>query len=35
MKNRQDILSALEYINPVPLDYQEWLNIGMGLKQGI
>ncbi len=33
MKNRQDILSALEYINPVPLDYQEWLNIGMGLKE--
>lgn len=33
MKNRQDILSALEYISPVPLDYQEWLNIGMGLKE--
>ena len=33
MKNRQDILAALEYIDPVPLDYQEWLNIGMGLKE--
>lgn len=27
-----DILKALEYINPAQLSYQEWVNIGMALK---
>jgi RecA-family ATPase len=28
-----DILQALNYINPAALSYQEWLNVGMALKQ--
>lgn len=28
-----DLLNALEYINPSELDYQEWVNVGMALKQ--
>lgn len=27
-----DILKAMEYINPAQLSYQEWVNIGMALK---
>lgn len=28
----EDILKALEYINPATLNYQEWVNVGMALK---
>ena len=28
----EDILKALEYINPATLSYHEWLNVGMALK---
>lgn len=28
-----DLLRALDYIHPSELDYQEWLNVGMALKQ--
>lgn len=28
-----DLLKALEYIDPATLEYQEWVNIGMALKQ--
>ncbi len=28
-----DLLEALEYIRPADLDYQEWVNVGMALKQ--
>lgn len=28
-----DLLEALEYIRPDDLDYQEWVNVGMALKQ--
>ncbi len=28
-----DLLKALEYIGPAELDYQEWVNVGMALKQ--
>lgn len=28
----ENLLKALEYINPAQLSYQEWLNIGMALK---
>lgn len=28
-----DILQALNYINPAVLSYQEWINVGMALKQ--
>ena len=28
-----DILDALQHIDPAMLDYQEWVNVGMGLKK--
>ena len=28
-----DLLNALEYISPSELDYQDWVNVGMALKQ--
>lgn len=28
-----DLLKALEYIDPATLEYQEWVNVGMALKQ--
>lgn len=31
--NTVDLLNALEYISPSELDYQEWVNVGMALKQ--
>ncbi|MBS4198592.1 AAA family ATPase [Bacillus sp. FJAT-49732] len=33
MENKLDLLSLLEYIDPSILDYQEWLNVGMALRQ--
>lgn len=33
MENNYDILELLNYINPSLLDYQEWINVGMGLKE--
>ncbi|RDW21021.1 DNA primase [Oceanobacillus arenosus] len=33
MENKMDLLSLLEYVDPSYLDYQEWLNVGMALKQ--
>ncbi len=33
MENSYDILELLNYINPSLLDYQEWVNVGMGLKE--
>lgn len=33
MENKLDLLSLLEYVDPSYLDYQEWLNVGMALKQ--
>ena len=31
-ENQYDILELLAYINPATLDYQEWVNVGMALK---
>lgn len=31
--DKRDILPLLEYIDPANLSYQEWVNVGMGLKQ--
>lgn len=28
-----DLLEILEYLNPADLDYQEWVNVGMALKE--
>lgn len=33
MEQRTDFLEILEYINPAGLDYQDWVNVGMALKQ--
>lgn len=33
MENKLDLLKLLEYINPSSLDYQEWINVGMALKE--
>lgn len=33
MNNTLDLLNLLEYIDPSILTYQEWVNVGMGLKQ--
>jgi regulatory protein RepA len=33
VENKLDLLSLLEYVDPSYLDYQEWLNVGMALKQ--
>lgn len=32
MENKLDLLELLDYIDPVMLDYQEWINVGMALK---
>ncbi len=29
----QNLLEILDYIDPAQLDYQEWVNVGMGLKE--
>lgn len=33
MEQRTDLLEIIEYINPADLDYQDWVNVGMALKQ--
>ena len=33
MENTLDLLEALEHIDPAGLSYQEWVNVGMGLKE--
>lgn len=33
MKQKTDLLEILNYINPAELEYQDWVNIGMALKQ--
>ena len=33
MESRKNLLELLEYIDPAGLGYQEWVNIGMALKQ--
>lgn len=33
MEQKTDLLEILEYINPVDLDYTEWVNVGMALKE--
>ena len=33
MENEIDLLEVLEYIDPIMLSYQEWVNVGMGLKE--
>lgn len=33
MENSYDILELLNYIEPSLLDYQEWISVGMGLKE--
>ena len=33
MEQRTDLLEILNYINPAELDYQNWVNVGMALKQ--
>lgn len=33
MEQRADLLEILEQIHPADLDYQEWINIGMALKE--
>ncbi len=31
--NKYDLLEILDYIDPAMLDYQEWVNVGMALKE--
>ena len=33
MEQRTDLLEILNYIDPAGLEYQEWVNVGMALKQ--
>ncbi len=33
MEKKHDILELLEYIDPAVLNYEEWLQVGMGLKE--
>lgn len=33
METKIDLIALLEYVDPSYLDYQEWLNVGMALKQ--
>lgn len=33
MTNSVDVLHLLNYIDPAKLDYQEWVNVGMALKE--
>ena len=30
---KKDLISALKYIKPSDLDYQGWIEVGMGLKE--
>ena len=32
MMEHLNLLEILEHINPAMLDYQEWVNVGMALK---
>ena len=32
MEQQTDLLEIIEHIDPSDLDYQEWVNVGMGLK---
>jgi RecA-family ATPase len=33
LENKVDLIALLEYVDPSFLDYQEWLNVGMALRQ--
>lgn len=33
MEQKTSLTELIEYINPAELNYQEWINVGMGLKQ--
>ena len=33
MEQRTSLTEIIEYINPGDLSYQEWINVGMALKQ--
>lgn len=33
MENKKNLLPLLEYIDPAVLNYQEWINVGMALKE--
>ena len=33
MEQQYDLLELIEYINPANLEYQEWVNVGMALKE--
>lgn len=33
MENKLDLIALLNYVDPSSLDYQEWLNVGMALRQ--
>lgn len=33
MDNKLDLIALLDYINPSMLDYTEWVNVGMALKE--
>ena len=33
MENTLDLLEALEHIDPAGLSYQDWVAVGMGLKE--
>lgn len=33
MTHKTDLMKLLEYIDPAELDYQEWVNVGMALKE--
>lgn len=33
MEQRTSLTEIIEYINPGDLNYQEWINVGMALKQ--
>ena len=33
MEHRTDLLEILNHIDPSGLDYQDWINVGMALKQ--
>lgn len=33
MNNKLNLVELIKYIDPSRLDYQEWINVGMALKQ--
>lgn len=33
LENKQNLIELLEYIDPSALEYQEWVNVGMALKE--